>query len=218
MWALVRLGLRYHRPTLVVATGIAALISTFLSLFARLDANTQMLNALWVFGTVLVQTLPASAMIAGFISTGIEREERRLTLLSVLPVTRRQVAAFRVALPLLPILAATAISIVIQMGLMALPSIEMKELGIHLITLTVSQLCVLVQVPLTIGDIRERRESGRVAESWGILLGLLAFSAAGAVVMLVVEHAVLRLALLWILVALLAGSNLVLFERRREFR
>ncbi|MFH1178059.1 MAG: hypothetical protein V1750_11685 [Acidobacteriota bacterium] len=224
MWALARLGLRYHRPSLAIAATIAVGMATMISLLARGGVKVHVigvsgldLTQLWVLGAIAAQTLPIAAMIAGFVITGIEREERRLQLLATLPVTRRQVSVFRALLPLIPVLAAAVVSAMLLAALTLAAEPEAIDLHVRVLVFTVAQVALLVQLPLVVRDIMERRESGQRGESCAILLGVLTMTGVVWWAEVVVEVAWLRVALAWLVAAVLPFANVHLFERRHSF-
>lgn len=224
MWALIKLGLRYHRPPMAIGAVVSVAIAGLISLLARQGMRVEVhgvhgldLTQVWVLGLIVAQTLPVAAMITGFIMTGLEREERRLHLLATLPVTRRQVSAFRALLPLLPILGAAAVSAVILGALSLLARIGTGGLLGALAMITVPQLLFLVQIPLTVRDIIERRESGRWRQSMAIALLLLTLAGIAWWATFQVQVMWVRLALPAVAAAVLVLVNIRLFERRRSF-
>ncbi len=82
--------------------------------------------------------------------------------------------------------------------------------------ITTAHLLFLVQVPLTVRDIMERREAGRWRQSLAITAFLLTLAGIAWWATVQVQGSWRRLALPALGAAVLAAVNMRLFERRRS--
>lgn len=225
MWTLVRLMLRYHRAVLAISMAVAAVVGVLVATLVALGGTVEVVGEQgldmtkpFVAGVVAAEGMLFAAMIAAFIIGGIEREEKRLLLLAALPVTRRQVSLARAALPVVTVLLGLLVgAVVLAATSLLLPGAFTGKRALVSVFMT-GLLLSFAQLPLTVREVGERRQSGRLGEALavvallGALLSLVAVGVLGAAVLWA------RFALVWTAAATLPVANVLLFERRRSFR
>ena len=177
MWRLVREGLRFYRPVLLISwaigTGIFVLVVALLATVGGAGDRAELPK----IATQLPLTILLASMIAGFIAIGTERGEHRGRLQALLPLRVGQVAAARVLLPAALIAAGLIVS---QTALAALsdPSrLATRHLALDFVALV---LLFWVEFALAIREILElRRRAG-----WGTALAPKVLLAVLAVLMI----------------------------------
>lgn len=225
MWTLVRLTLRYHKAVLAISMAVAAVVGVLVATLVALGGTVEVVGERgldmtqpFVAGVVAAEGMLFAAMIATFIIGGVEREEKRLLLLASLPVPRRQVSLARAALPVVTVLLGLLVGAVVLAGTSwLLPGAFTGKRALASVFMT-GLLLFFAQLPLTVREVGERRQSGRHGQASAIVLMLATLLSLVAVGVLGVAVLWARLALVWTAAAALPAANVLLFERRRSFK
>ena len=157
MWRLVREGLRFYRPTLLISWSFGAGIFFLVVVVVALVGSVADLNEMARARTHLLLAILVASMIAGFIATGTERSENRVRMHMMLPVPLRQVAVARVLLPAAFMLLGLAVSHVLFGLLLAIegsPALSPRHFKVDFIGL---QLLFWLQIALAVREVIELR-------------------------------------------------------------
>ena len=217
MWRLVREGLRFYRPVLLISwaigTGIFALVVALLAAVGGAGDRAELPK----IATQLPLAILLASMIAGFIAIGTERSESRVRMQALLPLRVGQVAAARVVLPAALVAAGLIVSQLAFAALAALfdPSrFWSRHLALDFVALV---LLFWVEFALAIREILElRRRAG-----WGMALAPKVLLAVLAVFMIPLQLLKIepeaQLAAATALDAAVMALTATLFVRRTTF-
>ena len=217
MWRLVREGLRFYRPVLLISwaigIGIFVLVAALLAAVGGAGDRAELPK----IAAQLPLAILLASMIAGFIAIGTERSESRVRMQALLPLRVGQVAAARVLLPAALVAAGLIVSQLAFAALAALSHparLATRHLALDFVALV---LLFWVEFALAIREILElRRRAG-----WGTALAPKVLLAVLAVLMiplqlLKIEPAV-QLAAAAALDAAVMALTATLFVRRTTF-
>jgi hypothetical protein len=99
MWRLVREGLRFYRPTLLISWVVGAAIFTLVLALLAVFGSVQERSGLVKTAVQIPLPILIASVIAGFIAIGTERGESRVRMQVMLPLRVGEVALARVLLP-----------------------------------------------------------------------------------------------------------------------
>ena len=217
MWRLVREGLRFYRPVLLISwaigIGIFVLVVALLAAVGGAGDRAELPK----IATQLPFAILIASMIAGFIAIGTERSESRVRMQALLPLRVGQVAAARVVLPAALVAAGLIVS---QLAFAALAALSdpsrfwARHLALDFVALV---LLFWVEFALAIREILElRRRAG-----WGAALAPKVLLAVLAVLMIPLQLVVIgpsaRVAAAAALDAAVMALTATLFVRRTTF-
>jgi hypothetical protein len=218
MWRLLREGLRFYRPTLLISWGFGAGIFFLVLVVVALVGSVADLNEMARARTHLLLAILVASMIAGFIATGTERSENRVRMHMMLPVPLRQVAVARVLLPAAFMLLGLAVSHVLFGLLLAIEGSPVLSPRHGKVVFLGLQLLFWNQLGLAVRELIELRHR----LSWRAALGPKALLAITVALMVLVqlgswEGVALRAAGVAALTFLVMTLTVVLFCRRALF-
>lgn len=217
MWRLVREGLRFYRPVLLVSwaigTGIFVLVVALVAMLGGAGGRGELPR----IATQLPFAVLLASMIAGFIAIGTERSESRVRLQALLPLRVGQVAAARVVLPAALVAAGLVVA---QLAFAALAALFdparfwARHFALDFVALV---LLFWVEFALAIREILElRRRTG-----WGAALAPKALLAALVVLMIPLQlmevEPAMQVAAAAALDAAVMALTAALFVRRTSF-
>jgi hypothetical protein len=221
MWRLLKTSLDYYRKALTISWSIA-IGSTLLilALVAFLDDSDDPVLFGQV-GTTLAVAVLIGSMIAAFIITGTEKEEKRLALLVTMPLSLREIALHRAVLPVAAVALGAALSAVLILvgALLVRPVFStLSAARLYVAVKVAGEALFLAQIPLAIRDIVERFSTGRRPEAFGtlVIVNVLIAATFAHPSYDIVEP--VRLALVWLAGAAMFGLNVAFFQRRDSFR
>jgi hypothetical protein len=218
MWRLLSVSLRYHRATLLVSWAIGLAVSFLvLGLVAWLDSKTY-LAVLEEAGMAAPISVLVASMVAGFIFTGAESEEKRLQLTATLPLHVREVAFHRAFLPVTAMLLGCLLSAVIMVALLALDLVPLTAAHLKRAALIAAELSYWVQLPLMIVELKNRLKTGRSLQALGPATVLIVLSSVVVWAELLASAQVLELPLVCLASVTMLLCNFVFFQHRTSFR
>jgi len=218
MWRLVKEGVRFYRPVLLISWafgfGIFGLILALLAIFGSVGEHSALLK---VAVQIPLPVLVAS-MVAGFIALGTERSENRVRMQVVLPVSLGQVVCARVLLPTALLLAGLALAHTLFAAMLAIEGSHPFSPRHFTVDFIAVQLLFWVQVALAIREIIELRHRVR----WRGALPPKALLVTAVAVMALIqlgswESVPLRAAAAAALTVLVMIFTVVMFRRRTQF-
>ena len=218
MWRLVREGVRFYRPVLLISWAFGAGIFVAVLAIIAVVGSAQDRNELLKVGVQIPLPILIASVVAGFIAIGTERSENRARMHLMLPVPIGQVAVARVLLPTALLLVGLAVSHVLFAVLLALqgePALSPRHGNVDFIAV---QLLFWVQVPLAIREIIELRHRVR----WRGALPPKALLVTAVALMASIQlgswdSVPIRAAGAAALVVLIMAFTVVLFVRRTQF-
>lgn len=217
MWRLLRYSLRYHRGTLLVSwtigLGSAALV---LGLIAGLDGKA-LLAVLREASVAAPVSVLVASMVAGFIMSGCESEEKRLQLTATLPLAVREAAFHRALLPVLAVLLGSALAALIMLVLAALGVLEPSLRRLHRTAVIAAELSFWVQLPLMIGELKDRLGARRNLAALGPGAALVLLISAVIWAELGASSRTVELLLAGLASAGMVVGNGLFFQDRRSF-
>jgi hypothetical protein len=217
MWRLVREGLRFYRPVLLISwaigTGIFVLVVALVAAAGGAGDRAE----LGKIATQLPLAILLASMIAGFIAIGTERSESRVRLQALLPLRVGLVAAARVVLPAALVAAGLIVSQIAFAATSALSDparFWSRHLALDFVALV---LLFWVEFALAIRELLElRRRAG-----WGAALAPKVLLAVLAVLMIPLQLVVIeppaQVAAAAALDAAIMALTAALFVRRTSF-
>jgi hypothetical protein len=218
MWRLVREGLRFYRPVLLISWGfgfgIFGLVLALLAIFGSVEERSGLLK---VAVQIPLPVLVAS-MVAGFIALGTERSENRVRMQVVLPVSLGQVACARVLLPMVIILAGLALAHALFAAMLAIEGSHPFSPRHFTVDFIGVQLLFWLQIALAVREVIELRHR----RSWTGALGPKALLVTAVALMALIhlgpwDSLALRASGAAVLTVLVMGFTVALFFRRSLF-
>lgn len=218
MWRLVREGLRFYRPVLLISWGFGAgvlvLILVLLAIFGSAQERGQLLK---VAVQIPLPILLAS-MIAGFIAIGTERSENRVRMQVMLPLRVGEIALAWVLLPTVLMLIGLALAHALFAVMLAVEGsapLSPRHLTVDFIA---AQLLFWLQLPLVIRELIELRRR----TSWTAALGPKGLVVTAVALMVLVQlgplkSIALRGAGAAALTVLVMALTAAMFVRRTQF-
>jgi hypothetical protein len=218
MWRLVREGLRFYHPTLLISWVIGAAIVTLVLALLAVFGSVQERSGLVKIAVQIPLPILIASVIASFIAIGTERGESRVRMQVVLPLRVGEIALARVLLPTALMLFGLALAHALFGVMLAVegsPALSPRHFTVDFIGV---QLLFWLQIALAVReviDLRHRR-------SWTGALGPKALLVTAVALMALIhlgpwDSLALRASGAAVLTVLVMGFTVALFFRRSLF-